>query len=185
MDERDRRPPARRLAHRDGAVRRVDPAAFHPSPPFCLREPNPLFGARGRLESPTIKDKQRAQPRGTRAAAPLQDGRAIRDFRRQSSRNPLSFPTRCWRHSTGTTPRRPAISQSTASLSITRRECFSMRLPSTSMRAARQNGERRRKAVGRIEGRVFTVVYVRRSETIRIISARRANTAERRAYGEV
>ena len=47
------------------------------------------------------------------------------------------------------------------------------------------DGERRRKAVGRIEGRVFTVVYVRRSETIRIISARRANTAERRAYGEV
>lgn len=52
--------------------------------------------------------------------------------------------------------------------------------------ASRQaDGEARRKAVGRIEGRVFTVVYVRRGETIRIISARRANAAERKAYGEV
>ncbi len=47
------------------------------------------------------------------------------------------------------------------------------------------DGEARRKAVGQIEGRVFTVVYVRRRDAIRIISARRANAMERKAYGQV
>ena len=42
--------------------------------------------------------------------------------------------------------------------------------------------EVRRKAIGTIEGRVFTVVYTMRSGVIRIISARRANTQESRAY---
>jgi uncharacterized DUF497 family protein len=47
------------------------------------------------------------------------------------------------------------------------------------------DGEARRKAVGVIEGRVFTVVYVQRKEAIRIISARRANATERKAYGQI
>jgi uncharacterized protein len=47
------------------------------------------------------------------------------------------------------------------------------------------DGEARRKAVGAIEGRVFTVVYVQRKEAIRIISARRANATERKAYGQI
>ncbi len=47
------------------------------------------------------------------------------------------------------------------------------------------DGEARRKAVGQIEGRVFTVVYARRGDAIRIISARRANAMERKAYGQV
>jgi len=46
------------------------------------------------------------------------------------------------------------------------------------------DGEARRKAVGVIEGRVFTVVYVQRKEATRIISARRANATERKAYGQ-
>jgi uncharacterized DUF497 family protein len=47
------------------------------------------------------------------------------------------------------------------------------------------DGEARRKAVGLIEGRIFTLVYVQRKEAIRIISARRANATERKAYGQI
>ncbi|HKI14784.1 MAG TPA: BrnT family toxin [Roseiarcus sp.] len=47
------------------------------------------------------------------------------------------------------------------------------------------DGEARRKAIGLIEERVFTVVYVQRGEAIRIISARRANATERKAYGQI
>ena len=47
------------------------------------------------------------------------------------------------------------------------------------------DGEARRKAVGQIEGRIFTVVYARRGDAIRIISARRANAMERKAYGQI
>jgi uncharacterized DUF497 family protein len=45
--------------------------------------------------------------------------------------------------------------------------------------------ETRRKAVGVIEGKLFVVVYTDRAETCRIISARRANAMEQRAYGPV
>ena len=42
--------------------------------------------------------------------------------------------------------------------------------------------ERRWLAIGRLEGRLITVIYTRRSERIRIISARRARDDERRRY---
>ena len=45
--------------------------------------------------------------------------------------------------------------------------------------------EVRRKAIGVIEGRVFAVVYTMRGTVIRIISARRCNSKEARAYGSV
>lgn len=45
------------------------------------------------------------------------------------------------------------------------------------------DGEIRRKAVGMIEGRIFTVVYTQRDGMTRIISARRSNTREGRLYG--
>jgi uncharacterized DUF497 family protein len=44
-------------------------------------------------------------------------------------------------------------------------------------------GESRRKVVGMIEGLLFTVVYTRRGEVIRLISARRANRMETQRYG--
>jgi len=47
------------------------------------------------------------------------------------------------------------------------------------------DAEARRKAVGMVEGRLFTVVYTMRRGGIRIISARRANTKERRAYASL
>lgn len=47
------------------------------------------------------------------------------------------------------------------------------------------DGEARRKAVGQIEGRIFTVVYAQRGDAIRIISTRRANAMERKVYGQV
>jgi hypothetical protein len=47
------------------------------------------------------------------------------------------------------------------------------------------DGEYRRKAVGMIEGRIFSVVYTGRHEVIRIISARRCNAKELRLYGEI
>ncbi len=47
------------------------------------------------------------------------------------------------------------------------------------------DAEVRRKAVGLIEGRLFVVVFTDRGGVCRIISARRANTKERRAYDPV
>jgi len=45
--------------------------------------------------------------------------------------------------------------------------------------------EAQRKAVGQIEGRVYTVVYAERGDAVRIISARRANARETKLYGQV
>jgi uncharacterized DUF497 family protein len=45
------------------------------------------------------------------------------------------------------------------------------------------DGEERRKAIGEIEGRLYCVVYTPRGDVCRIISARRANAKERKAYG--
>ena len=47
------------------------------------------------------------------------------------------------------------------------------------------DAEARRKAVGMVEGRLFTVVYTMRRGAVRIISARRANAKERRAYASL
>jgi uncharacterized protein len=47
-----------------------------------------------------------------------------------------------------------------------------------------QDGEKRRKAIGMIEGRLFVVVYVMRGEICRIISARRTNRQEDRIYAD-
>lgn len=56
---------------------------------------------------------------------------------------------------------------------------------SSSTPAMRGDAEVRLKAVGLIEGKLFVVVFADRSEARRIISARRANTKERRAYDPV
>ena len=45
------------------------------------------------------------------------------------------------------------------------------------------DGESRQKVTGRIEGRLFTVVFVMRDDVCRLISARRSNATEERAYG--
>jgi uncharacterized DUF497 family protein len=47
------------------------------------------------------------------------------------------------------------------------------------------DAEVRWKAVGLIEGKLFVVVFTDRAEVCRIISARRANMKERRAYDPV
>jgi uncharacterized DUF497 family protein len=47
-----------------------------------------------------------------------------------------------------------------------------------------EDGEPRRKAVGRIEGRLFTLVYTMRGEATRIISARASNAMEKRRYAD-
>ena len=49
----------------------------------------------------------------------------------------------------------------------------------------RDYGEERRFTLGRIEGRVFAVSYTRRNETIRLISARKANEREIRRYEKI
>ncbi|MBV9586459.1 MAG: BrnT family toxin [Alphaproteobacteria bacterium] len=46
----------------------------------------------------------------------------------------------------------------------------------------RDYGERRIRCLGEIEGRVFSVVYTWRGPIRRIISARKANVREQRAY---
>lgn len=45
--------------------------------------------------------------------------------------------------------------------------------------------EQRRKAIGSVDGRLYTVVYTMRQGAIRIISVRRSNAKERRAYATV
>jgi uncharacterized DUF497 family protein len=49
--------------------------------------------------------------------------------------------------------------------------------------ARERDGEHREKAIGMLEGKLYTAVFHRRGTSIRIISARRANTSEARAYG--
>jgi uncharacterized DUF497 family protein len=44
------------------------------------------------------------------------------------------------------------------------------------------DGEDRYKAVGIVEGRLWTAVHVLRGDTIRLISVRRSNAGEQRAY---
>ena len=46
-----------------------------------------------------------------------------------------------------------------------------------------EDNERRRKAVGQIEGRLFVVVFTERGRAIRLISARRTNKIEEESYG--
>lgn len=45
--------------------------------------------------------------------------------------------------------------------------------------------ESRRKAVGMIQGRLFTVVFTRRTDRVRIILARRSSSKEADAYGSL
>jgi uncharacterized DUF497 family protein len=47
---------------------------------------------------------------------------------------------------------------------------------------AEDYGEDRFVAVGRVEGLLITVVFTERGERVRIVSARKANNDERRAY---
>jgi uncharacterized protein len=47
------------------------------------------------------------------------------------------------------------------------------------------DGEARRKAVGIIDGELFTVVCTQRESAIRVISARRSNVKEDRDYASV
>ena len=44
------------------------------------------------------------------------------------------------------------------------------------------DGEYRYKAVGSVDGKLFTAVYVERGRTIRLISVRRSNGREQRDY---
>ena len=46
------------------------------------------------------------------------------------------------------------------------------------------NGERRYKAIGIIDDKLFTVIFTERSANRRIISARRSRPDERREYGQ-
>ncbi len=46
-----------------------------------------------------------------------------------------------------------------------------------------EDDEERRKTIGRMGGRLFTVVYTLRGAAIRLISARPANSKEVRQYG--
>jgi hypothetical protein len=46
------------------------------------------------------------------------------------------------------------------------------------------DGETRMKVIGRIEGKLFVVVFTERGQVRRIISARRANGKEERIYGD-
>ena len=47
-----------------------------------------------------------------------------------------------------------------------------------------EDGEVRSKVIGMIDGSLYTVVFVMRGESYRIISARRSNRREERSYGD-
>ena len=51
--------------------------------------------------------------------------------------------------------------------------------------ARRDYGEERQICVGKVDDRVYVVVYVERQQTLRIISARKANEREQRKYREI
>ncbi|WP_068070728.1 BrnT family toxin [Novosphingobium lentum] len=44
------------------------------------------------------------------------------------------------------------------------------------------DGEDRNKAVGKVDGKLYTVIHVWRGEVIRLISVRRSNAREQRDY---
>lgn len=44
------------------------------------------------------------------------------------------------------------------------------------------DGEERFKVIGRVEGKLWTAIHVFRGDTIRMISVRRSNAGEERAY---
>ena len=46
----------------------------------------------------------------------------------------------------------------------------------------REDEEERHKAVGMVEGRLYTAVHVWRGEAVRFISVRRSNDSEEKAY---
>ncbi len=46
----------------------------------------------------------------------------------------------------------------------------------------REDEEERHKAIGMVEGRLYTAVHVWRGESVRFISVRRSNDSEERAY---
>jgi uncharacterized DUF497 family protein len=48
-----------------------------------------------------------------------------------------------------------------------------------------QNGEQRRKAIGMIDSKLYSVVYTVRGTVHWLISARRTNAKEDRLYGEI
>lgn len=52
-------------------------------------------------------------------------------------------------------------------------------------RSRRSDGERRQAAIGWLEDRLHTVIFTDRPEGVRLISFRRANRAEERAYEEI
>jgi len=86
-------------------------------------------------------------------------------------------------NSSGTTPRQPPTSPSTAFRSPTLPASCSPRAAQKLAASRPEDGETRAKLIGAIEGRIFTVVFTRRGGLIRLISARRANAQETRAYG--
>lgn len=51
-------------------------------------------------------------------------------------------------------------------------------------RSRRDDGEKRFAAVGSLRGKLYTVIFTRRRKSIRIISLRRANKTEEKAYEE-
>jgi uncharacterized DUF497 family protein len=53
---------------------------------------------------------------------------------------------------------------------------------STSTPPHAEDGEKRRKAAGMIDGKLFVIVYHARGDALRITSARRANAQEVRQY---
>ena len=48
-----------------------------------------------------------------------------------------------------------------------------------------KNEEVRYKAIGELEGKIWTVIYTLRGDSIRLVSARRAWENEQRAYSEL
>ena len=52
-------------------------------------------------------------------------------------------------------------------------------------RSRRDDGERRQAAIGLLHGRVCTLIFTDRPEGVRLISFRRSNQAEEKAYEKI
>jgi uncharacterized DUF497 family protein len=71
---------------------------------------------------------------------------------------------------------------STAS-ALTMRQPYSWTIIGSLSTPPADDGEERRKAIGLIDGKLYTVVYTLRGSVCRLISARRSNAKESRSYG--
>jgi uncharacterized DUF497 family protein len=100
---------------------------------------------------------------------------------RLDSASSINYRFRAW-NSNGTRQKAKPVSSNEALILPMQSELFATRIASSAPIPRWNYGEDRYQLLGSIETRVFFLVYTLRGETIRIISARKANRREVQRY---